>query len=1316
MMRKQIKSRKPLKIALILLLSGIVPIIILQLKDINTGSSYSMLDVVKPSFATGDARSLLITQHATISKTITPGGFPVNVSYTLMDEWVSKNTSIYFNGVTHQEDYILNGDFASHLDDWDFWSNSPSELVDGGWKAGYIEFEIRNGQLYPGNHAYYNQSVVIPENFTDSKQIEFAFDYNYNPQSGSPTTNISLYYGVVGGGIEVNDTVYLTNLSTNSWTRVRLLYEPLLAGQQSPDTFEVRMGVYVHNATLLTSQQGIGFDNVELKAWTGINQPDLITVVDVDNSTNYTYNNTGSGTGECIIPTNRDFNVTRDVIFSLFYVGSGYNNFEVSNILINSSVEKSINSTSEGIPGSTYLTNGLVAWSTEWMMDTPYKYYNERLVINKPIDWNVTSILDAYDVERINSSTGAAPGSNATVLNGSILDVDGTWTLHAYSNNYIENGTVQSWNGTAFVQDNIFYVNDTFIFEIGLNNSITLINSTLNCTIYYPNSTVYIHESREPSNFTEIFGNFSVDATIPVGNYSVVMYWANSLSRSSVDQIGYKELSFQVIHTSNLTAVNAYIEGIPGQSMLVKVNFTDLDTRTPIIFGVVSYNTTYGNVGTMIYLGGGVYFTELDTTGIPFGDYYISFNASKDFYDNITTDNLVHLKLVSEPMRLEVPVGIKDAMANDHAYYEVNLTGEISGAPLSPANLSTDWIENYTINDIGNGTYGLNFSTFEVTSGAVPETFTIIIDVNKSGYGDVSNAIFLRVTPIPTQVGVNETLVSVPVGNQFAINVNYTVMSNGSLISGADLTVNWPSSHAITPSGDKFVVTFNTTNLTTGSYSVLVELSRDGFETNLEFITVIIEPKPSELILLNGSIIEVPKDQVFNITCRYLAQGVDYPNGTVNLTGDLLDQFQWNGSVYYLTIDASLLSLGSYSTQVVATDPNVITQIKSMLINVVPVPSDSDINTSIAQVALGNQFDVKVNYTISSSDSYIAGANISVTWLDYYTVTPVADGYIITLDTTDLDISTYTGLIELQHSSFETRYESFQAVIQPIPTALIISNPAPYEFIKGDLSNINLSFLANGIDFPNATINITGDLNGQFQWNGSGYNFPVDTSNLTGRSYIAQIIATGSNLESQLKEFIFTVVLVDIEINATATAVTITEGESNIIQLIVHDTIHNINRTDLVVSYSVEGWAGTLLPEANETYELDIGAIGLLPSDTPYTVEITVNNPDGDDASILVSVYVPLEEGGLDLWTIVIIVAIVAGALTVALVALSRREKLTKFQKQVRALKDELFKKGVLKGFPKITRSDTIISHLKSSISDMKDYNKYIKDGSEVKR
>ncbi|MFW9784946.1 MAG: hypothetical protein ACFFFB_21880, partial [Candidatus Heimdallarchaeota archaeon] len=155
---------------------------------------------------------------------------------------------------------------------------------------------------------------------------------------------------------------------------------------------------------------------------------------------------------------------------------------------------------------------------------------------------------------------------------------------------------------------------------------------------------------------------------------------------------------------------------------MAKVKFTDNDINISIAFSTITYNTTFGQSGTMLYQGSGIYLADIDTSSLGIGDYYISFSTTSDFYENLSINDLIDLSVVSQELALDVPHSVIQAMANSYAICQINVTGAISGALIWPANISTNWENPYNVINHNNGTFTLNFSTVNLPTQGIIET------------------------------------------------------------------------------------------------------------------------------------------------------------------------------------------------------------------------------------------------------------------------------------------------------------------------------------------------------------------------------------------------------------------------------------------------------------------------------------------------------------------------------------------------------------------------------------------------------------------
>jgi len=1259
------------------------------------------VDSMNTSSISGASRPLLIKQVATISRTYYPLNLPTNASFVLVKDWVSRNTTVYFEGITYNKDRVSNGNFNYGESPWVF-KSSTSNFARTSPSGNYVSMRItRSINFVKNQYGFFEENVSVAESLTPGRLAVYSVDYYFNRASYYPSSNMSIYLSVTMGGISKNLTVKLTELVFDSWTKLTLTYDPVDIGQSLPGTITLRAGVWVMNASRSPSEdQYVYFDNVKFTIWTGMNQQNVLIVKDTQFNQNYSYQNTTYGRGMVFINVQRSRSISSDVIFTIYKNSAFTDDIKIGNITIKSSVDMGFNSTINSNQGSSFVSDGIIKWKTEWYFTTPADYFNDRVEIEKPADWNVKTISDGHGINQSLHCTGLGLGSIRSIIPKAYLS-DGMWKLEAESSNYITNSFIQVWNGFAFENKTNLHVGNSFRVGIVISSSVSLAGSLVECRISYPNSSRYIDQSILPPSSTVFFGNFSVTAGIPVGFYHVQVNWTNNINPSKKDKIGIKELDFEVIHDTNLTAIYSMLECVRGEPLLVKIKLMDLDINSTVQFASVSFNTSYGFSGGMSYLGSGVYMAELDTASVAFGDHFISVNASKAGYRDCYANNLIHLKITPEYLKVDVPREIKSVFANSYAFYRINVTGAVSRLFLHPVNLTTDWSQNYTILDYGNGSYGLNFSTYDSTTSSIPETFTIKIYASKTDYASTFDAVILTVYPIPASVGINSTFVEVHAGDQFFTAVNYTADADGSLIPNASISITWLSDYQVAHIGNAIFITFNTTGMNTNTYIGIIQASRAGYETVIVSFFAVVKPVQSELILLNPEPIEFVRGGLANLSCRFLARGVDFLNGTINLMGDLTGIFQRSGPIYYFTINTSLLTQRMYFVQIYAYGPNIESTVKDVIFSVVPIHATGHLNMSLIEVSLTDRFQIEASYCVLTNGDFISGANISITWPSNYSVFPLSDKYLIRLETGSLSPGTFTGVVRMEHPSYDVILMNFQVIIKPIDSTLIIENDAPYEFVKGDIVNIQCKYLAGPSDLLGASINITGDLTGAFDWNGTCYVFSINASAFSPKIYFAQIIAAKANAETQLKDFIFKIVPLKLEINLVSPMIHYVNDADNMIMAWVYDASHSINRTDLEMMCSINGKSSSFSLRPDGMYELSINEYSLEPSSTPYLATIRVSNPNGDDAVEIASVVVAPPEPVNYLITIAIF-GVPIGILVAVISSYNSKLRLTRFQQEVKLVKNHLEKRKRMEKYKGITREATIDQLLEKDLSGIK--------------
>ncbi|MFX0104963.1 MAG: hypothetical protein ACFE75_05690 [Candidatus Hodarchaeota archaeon] len=791
-----------------------------------------------------NGKPLVIHQYANISNDYIQRSLPVNVSFTLIQGWTSKNITINYEGVSQKKDWVYNGDFYTNSTGWTYEEidtngrTDPNVYVD--WEGnppGCRQIRVSQGTYVEGDMAYYTQDFYIPESFA-SKTASLSLDYKYGGNALYPT-NGSVYMAIIVNGYEKNKTLNFKDIAIDEWSNLKMLYNPISYGQVLPGNVTVRVGMSI-SADCSKGGGGSYFyvDNVKFEPWTQPNKEGLLRAFDLELNQNFTYNNITYGRGYSFIDFERTRAPTDEVIFSIYKNATNMLDFSIDSIIIHSQAVKIFNSSISGIDGTLYVKGEEIEWFFELPITIPFGYIC-WVKIEKPNDWEFTSILDGFAVEQKENCLGTNIGSDFLIIPNSFLS-PGLWQLSAFSKNYVVNADVLVWEDIQFINKTIMNFNDKFQIEVTLNNSINLVDTIINVTIFYPNNSIYLQSLMEPMSYNVKFGNYSVGKNMSVGEYQVEITWTNNQIDHERDQVGFTELNFIIWHYTNLTAIQEYFEVVAGDPLLIKVKFLDYDFNQTIDFASITYNTSFGMSGIMTYQGLGQYFVDLDTSALSLGDYYVSVNATKTYYESQSIKDIIHIKIIAQSLVLEVLNNPINAIANDYATCRLNVLGAITGTLITAVNLSTDWENSYTVIDHNNGTYTLNFSTWDLPTNGIIETFTISIFANKSNYGMTTGFVVITIYPIQTIGSVNRSIVNADINEIVDIKVNYTVESSGVSILGANCSVTWNSIFNIMPDVYGFTVRLNTVNLSIDTYTAVIKLEKAGFETIYKTITVII--------------------------------------------------------------------------------------------------------------------------------------------------------------------------------------------------------------------------------------------------------------------------------------------------------------------------------------------------------------------------------------------------------------------------------------------------------------------------------------------
>lgn len=800
----------------------------------------NIIDAPKLAAEEPYGKPLQVHQYANISKTYDEITYPVNIDFDLAPHWTSKNVSINYEGVAKKKDWVTNGEFDSDISGWTYESLGSAWSLDGydgglGNPAGSVQFRVAGG-LSAGDYAYYEQNITIPDGM-GSGTARLSLDYR---MVWTSTFNGSVFISLIIGDVEKNKTVHVEEAPLQSWESLILTYDPASYGQILPGVATLRFGVHVWGDDSVSPWNEFNFDNIICELWTNPNTSGIIKVNDNEFNQNYTYITTNFGEGYSFIDVERYREVSDAITFTVFQNITEVLDFRIANITIQSFALKSFSSEFFGNPRSRIEYGLDITWHTDVPISTIPVEYTSWLEVKKPNDWIFTEILDGYEAEQLNNCSGTYLGSTKLIIPNIILS-PGTWSLEAISRNYISNSALKVWNNTGFVSLSRITFGDLFLINVTINETVSLLNTRLNCSIYYSNGSLFWQDSLEPATYEVLFGNFTVEDNMTVGRYIAKLEWMNHQNFSYVDQVGFNELEFMVWHHTSLTAVKSSFEIITGAPLLAKVKFTDIDINISIAFSTIMYNTTFGQSGTMLYQGSGIYLADIDTSSLGIGDYYISFSTTSDFYENLSINDLIDLSVVSQELALDVPHSVIQAMANSYAICQINVTGAISGALIWPANISTNWENPYNVINHNNGTFTLNFSTVNLPTQGIIETFAVSIYANKTDYGETSGFITITIYPIDTVINANSTYIIAEINEIVYVKINYTIESSGLMISDVNYSITWGSSFNVIPNAQGIILQLNTLNLSIDTYTAIIKAEKVGYETAFKTITVVID-------------------------------------------------------------------------------------------------------------------------------------------------------------------------------------------------------------------------------------------------------------------------------------------------------------------------------------------------------------------------------------------------------------------------------------------------------------------------------------------
>ncbi|MFW9797136.1 MAG: hypothetical protein ACFFE2_08860 [Candidatus Thorarchaeota archaeon] len=422
-----------------------------------------------------------------------------------------------------------------------------------------------------------------------------------------------------------------------------------------------------------------------------------------------------------------------------------------------------------------------------------------------------------------------------------------------------------------------------------------------------------------------------------------------------------------------------------GVPITVTLTLEDRDFGGFIEGAVIAADWTFttGNSYQWVEVGGGVYELTLNTTGLLAQQYIVTVTATKTFYQ------VAQAQVFVQPGAQTVEI-----ILTQTTYYAdwgelLNISFWIQEpfymTYVEGFNSSLLWNGTlYYFDDAGTGFYSMLLDTSNVDFGIYNPQIT----VSREFYQTRQKSFTLVVSKAPGQIipfqSTYDTVIDTSV--DFEVYLSNTV--TGTPVTGATVTMEWNGTvTGLSATGVPgwYTGTVDATGFVTGVYPLTIR----AVTTNVQFIETNIDinvvPIPTDISPAdNVNIRYVFYGESLNLIVNYtdtyhdtLIAGatVSYTLGSVS--GDFTDL--GNGS-YSVPIDVSSLASQSIYLRLVASKPGYATAIKSIVITILPIPTETWAKPILQSGYWNDTVSFLFYYNDTQHNELILDANVVASW------------------------------------------------------------------------------------------------------------------------------------------------------------------------------------------------------------------------------------------------------------------------------------------------------------------------------------------------
>jgi hypothetical protein len=286
----------------------------------------------------------------------------------------------------------------------------------------------------------------------------------------------------------------------------------------------------------------------------------------------------------------------------------------------------------------------------------------------------------------------------------------------------------------------------------------------------------------------------------------------------------------------------------------------------------------------------------------------------------------------------------------------------------------------------------LNLQLYIADDFILNESITVSID---EVILEVTFTVTVRTDKIETNLVTTGSLVRFVTWNEtFQIEINYSDVSTGIGITGANFSVDWVDSNVTQEDGEGIyrIICNNTNTISGQTYFIDISVDDFGFLQNSLRVEVNIMERETEVeIFMEGTnmtlspVIELPITSILNLTARYfdLSYSTPIENATASLYGILEANYIYTqeGDAHQFIIDTLEIGLGTHLISLVIENQNFDQISKLLRITVVPIQMNGTIRDDIQSVSIspGSDYLLEIQLRDEFGD-LVQNIEVNYTW------------------------------------------------------------------------------------------------------------------------------------------------------------------------------------------------------------------------------------------------------------------------------------------------------------------------------------------------